>query len=361
MAATDDTKRRWIAIWLYAVAAVIFVTLLVGGATRLTESGLSITEWRPVTGALPPLSDAEWQSAFEQYKTIPQYQSLNAGMSLADFKTIYWWEWGHRLMGRLSGFVFLLPFLVFLWRGWIGPDLRSRLWLIFGLGALQGAVGWWMVRSGLADRLSVSPYRLAFHLTLACLVYASVIWVARRLRSPPTEAPGRPAPMRLCGTALALLALVIVQIYLGALVAGLDAGQVYNTWPLIDGGFIPAADRLFFLHPLWRNLFENDLAAQFVHRMTAYTLWTVAVLHAVDALRSSREPKTVRLAMIFAAGVTLQAALGITTLLMQAPLDLSLAHQALAVILLAFAVVHAARLVPRRTAAAPAAVAVSLR
>ena len=358
MAATDETKRRWIAIWLYAVAAVIFATLLVGGATRLTESGLSITEWRPVTGMFPPLSQADWQAAFEQYKTIPQYQAINAGMGLADFKTIYWWEWGHRLMARLSGFVFLLPFLGFLWRGWIGPDLRGRLWLIFGLGALQGAVGWWMVRSGLADRLSVAPYRLAFHMTLACVVCAAVIWVALRLRASPQVSEVAP---RLRRTALALLALVVVQIYLGALVAGLDAGQVYNTWPLIDGGLVPSADRLFFLHPVWRNLFENALAAQFVHRMTAYALWAVAVLHALDALRAARAAGAWRMALMLAAGVTLQAGLGITTLLAQAPIGLSLAHQALAVVLLALAVTHAARLVPRRAVTAPAAVAVSLR
>ena len=196
-------------------------------------------------------------------------------------------------------------------------------------------------------------------MTLACVVYAAVIWVAQRLR--PAPSPIADAAPRLRRTALALLGLIVAQIYVGALVAGLDAGQVYNTWPLIDGGFVPSADRLFFLEPFWRNLFENALAAQFVHRMTAYALWAVAVLHALDALRAPRAQGARRMALVLAAGVTLQAALGITTLLAQAPIGLSLAHQALAVVLLALAVTHAARLVPRRAVTAPNSVAVSLR
>jgi heme a synthase len=164
------TRRHAIRVWLLAVAAMIFAMVLVGGATRLTESGLSITEWQPVTGTIPPLSETAWQAEFEKYKAIPQYQQMNRGMSLAEFKTIFWWEWAHRLLGRLIGAAFLLPFLWFLWRGRVEPGLRSRLWAIFGLGALQGAVGWWMVASGLAERTEVSQYRLAFHLTLVCVI-----------------------------------------------------------------------------------------------------------------------------------------------------------------------------------------------
>jgi heme A synthase len=232
--AVRDPRHRVMRIWLWSIAALIFAMVLVGGATRLTESGLSITEWQPVTGTLPPLSDAAWTAAFEKYKAIPQYQQVNRGMSLAEFKTIFWWEWAHRLLGRLIGAAFLLPFLWFLWRGWVEPGLRGRLWLIFGLGALQGAVGWWMVASGLAERVEVSQYRLAFHLTLACLIYVAVLGTAERLSG------GAPVAVntRLRATAAGLVVLVLAQIYLGALVAGLRAGLVYNTWPTIDGALV---------------------------------------------------------------------------------------------------------------------------
>ena len=189
-----DAHACAIRLWLYAVAALVLAMVLVGGATRLTKSGLSITEWKPVMGTLPPLSAGDWQDAFEKYQAIPQYRALNAGMSLDKFKTIYWWEWAHRLLGRLIGAAFLLPFVWFLWRGWVAPALRPRLWFIFGLGALQGAVGWWMVASGLAERTEVSQYRLATHLILACAIYVALIWTARRLspdNPPPLAGEGR--------------------------------------------------------------------------------------------------------------------------------------------------------------------------
>src|SRR5277367_6034653 len=273
-----ETQARAIRLWLYAVAALVLAMVLVGGATRLTESGLSITEWQPVMGTLPPLGDAQWQSEFEKYQAIPQYRALNAGMSLDAFKTIYWWEWTHRLIGRVIGAVFLLPFLWFLWRGAIGPGLRGRLWFIFGLGALQGAVGWWMVASGLADRVEVSQYRLATHLLLACIIYAALLWTAQRF----DERPEALTPARVRAGAIGLLVLVLAQIYLGALVAGLRAGYVYNTWPLIDGAVLPPPSRLFFDVPLWRNFFENVLTVQFDHRMLAYTIWVVALIHVLN-------------------------------------------------------------------------------
>ena len=226
----DPTERRQriIRLWLYAVAALIFVMVLVGGATRLTESGLSIVEWKPVTGTLPPFGETAWQAEFDKYKTIPQFRERNSAMTLAEFKTIFWWEWTHRLMGRLIGAAFLLPFLWFLVKGWIEPGLRWRLWTLFGLGALQGAVGWWMVASGLTERTEVSQYRLATHLILACVIFAGVLWTAARMSGRAlTE-----VPPRVRATAIALLVLVLVQIYLGALVAGLRAGLIYNTWPL---------------------------------------------------------------------------------------------------------------------------------
>ena len=341
----QSQSRRIVRAWLLVVAALVFLTAAVGGATRVTGSGLSIVEWRPVVGALPPLSESAWQAEFEKYKTIPQYREVNRGMSLEEFKFIYWWEWGHRLLGRLIGVAFLLPFLWFLWRGWIAPGLRPRLWTIFGLGAVQGAVGWWMVSSGLAERVSVSQYRLAFHLTLACIIFAMVLWTAERLR--PRE-PVEVAP-RLRTRAILLVVLVLAQIYLGALVAGLRAGMIYNTWPLIDGALVPEASRLFFEQPWWRNFFENALLVQFNHRLLAYVIFALAIWHAVDVVRSGKGGVVSTGALVLASAVTLQAGLGIVTLLHVTPLPLALAHQALAVIVLAIAVIHAARLGPVAT------------
>jgi cytochrome c oxidase assembly protein subunit 15 len=332
-----DRNCRAIRTWLLAVAALVLAMVAVGGATRLTESGLSIVEWQPVTGTLPPLSEAQWQAQFDKYKTIPQYQALNPGMSLAAFKTIFWWEWTHRLLGRLVGVAFLLPFLWFLWQGRVAPRLRARLWVIFGLGAFQGAAGWWMVASGLAERVEVSQYRLAFHLTLACLIYVALVWTAQG------QAPrsGPPAPARLRSSAKFLLALAVVQIYLGALVAGLRAGLIYNTWPLIDGTLVPATSQLLFNTPWWRNFFENPLTVQFDHRLVAYALLATAILHAVDAVRSLPREPALAGALALACAVTFQAALGILTLLEQAPLALALMHQGMAMVVLTIAVLHA--------------------
>ncbi|WP_454619382.1 COX15/CtaA family protein [Bradyrhizobium cenepequi] len=332
---------RW---WLLSVAALIAIMVLVGGATRLTESGLSIVEWKPVTGTLPPLTEAQWTEAFEGYKKIPQYRELNAGMTLHEFKTIFWWEWSHRLLGRVIGIAYLLPFLYFLWRGAVGGELRKRLWLIFGLGALQGAVGWWMVASGLSQKVEVSQYRLAVHLILALLIYSAIVWTLRRL----ADRPPNPAPPRLKITALLLLALTFLQLYFGALVAGLRAGKAYNTWPEIDGAFIPSAGRLFFEQPWWRNLFDNTLTVQFEHRMTAYAVLALAILHAIDVVRSRVGGEAIAGAWWLVAAITLQATLGILTLLNQVPIDLALSHQAVAIVVLTLAVLQVERLLPRR-------------
>lgn len=333
-----DVHRPAIRGWLFAVAAMVLAMVLVGGATRLTESGLSITEWQPVMGVVPPLDHAQWQVAFEKYQHTPQYRTLNAGMSLSAFKSIYWWEWSHRLIGRLLGVVFLLPLLWFLWRGWIGPRLRARLWLIFGLGALQGAVGWWMVASGLVNRVEVSQYRLATHLVLACVIYIAILWTALRL----DRDRHAPLPPRLRAGALGLLVLVLGQIYLGALVAGLRAGYIYNTWPLIDGALVPDPAKLFPGAPLWRNFFENTLTAQFDHRMLAYTIWLGALAHLIDVATTAKKGRALSGAVALFALVTLQAGLGIWTLLMVAPLPLSLLHQATAMLVLTAATAHAA-------------------
>jgi len=347
-ATSHAPHHRAVRIWLLAVAALIFAMVAVGGATRLTESGLSIVEWQPVTGALPPLSADEWQGEFEKYKAIPQYRALNPGMTLDQFKTIYWWEWTHRLLGRLIGAAFLLPFLWFLWKGWIEARLRAPLAVIFGLGAFEGAVGWWMVSSGLAQRTEVSQYRLAFHLTLACLIYAATIWTAQRLL--PRSAAEVPLRQR-AGSAV-LLALVLAQIYLGALVAGLRAGLIFNTWPLIEGGLVPATSELFSAEPWWRNLFENPLTVQFDHRMIGYALWLAAMAHAIDVIWTARSRAARRGALAVAAAVSLQAALGILTLIEQAPLALALAHQGMAMVVLTAAAVHAQRMTARTDARA---------
>jgi len=345
----QTSSSRAIRWWLLAIAALIALMVLVGGATRLTESGLSIVEWKPVTGVLPPLNAEQWNQAFEAYKKIPQYRELNAGMELSEFKAIFWWEWSHRLLGRAIGVAYLLPFLWFLWRGIVSADLRRRLWVIFGLGALQGVVGWWMVASGLTQRVEVSQYRLATHLVLALLIFAAVVWTLRRLSDrPPSPASSSPMSSRLKFTAMALVALTFVQLYLGALVAGLRAGRIYNTWPDIDGAFIPSAARLWFEAPWWRNLFDNALTVQFEHRMTAYALLVLAVLHALDAIRSRAGSAAVNGALWLAAVVTLQATLGILTLLNQVPTALALAHQATAIAVLTLAVIQAERLAARQ-------------
>jgi cytochrome c oxidase assembly protein subunit 15 len=337
---------RW---WLIAIAALIALMVLVGGATRLTESGLSIVEWKPVTGALPPLDERQWTQAFEAYQKIPQYREMNAGMTLSEFKTIFWWEFSHRLLGRVIGGAYLLPFLWFMWRGILAADLRRRLWLIFGLGALQGAVGWWMVASGLSERVEVSQLRLATHLVLALLIFAAIVWTLRRL----SDRPPSLASARLKTTGAVLVGLTFVQLYLGALVAGLRAGRVYNTWPDIDGAFIPSAARLFFESPWWRNLFDNTLTVQFEHRMTGYALLVLAVLHAFDAVRSRAGAAAVSGALWLVAAIALQATLGILTLLNQVPIDLALTHQAVAIVVLTLAVLQAERLAARRPETQP--------
>lgn len=338
---SQNTAVRW---WLIGVAVLIALMVLVGGATRLTESGLSIVEWKPVTGTLPPLTEAQWHEAFEGYKKIPQYRELNAGMTLAEFKTIFWWEWAHRLLGRFIGVAYLLPFLYFLWRGALGAELKRRLWLIFALGGLQGAVGWWMVASGLTQRTEVSQYRLAVHLSLALIIFAAIVWTVQRMKGTPAVA----APPRQRLVSQLLLGLTFLQIYFGALVAGLRAGRAYNTWPTIDGAFIPSAERLFFEQPWWRNLFDNVLTVQFEHRMAAYLLLAVALWHAIDATRARAAGVVIRGAWWLAASVLLQAVLGILTLLNQVPIDLALAHQAMAIVVLTVAVVNVERLSPRR-------------
>ena len=299
----------------------------------------------------------DWQAEFEKYQTIPQYHFVNRGMSLDEFKTIYWWEWTHRLLGRLIGFVFIGPFAWFLWRGWIPLRKRPVLWVILGLGALQGVIGWWMVASGLADRVEVSQYRLAAHLVLACLIYAAVLWTASRWED---EGPSLSLAHATrtdrwifvrCG-AVGVLVLVLLQIYLGALVAGLRAGYAYNTWPLIDGALVPRGARLFFDVPFWRNFFENPLTVQFDHRILGYTIWLFALFHLFNVASMTKAGPLLTGAAFLAIAVTVQAALGIWTLLAVVPLPLAMMHQAMAMVTLTFAVIHAARVTPQHAMSA---------
>ncbi|TCK28251.1 cytochrome c oxidase assembly protein subunit 15 [Ancylobacter aquaticus] len=335
----ERDKLRPVRLWLYFVAALVVLMVVVGGATRLTESGLSITEWKPVTGTLPPLSNTAWQAEFDKYRQIPQYQQINRGMSLDEFKYIFWWEWGHRLLGRVIGFAFLLPFLFFLWRGLIDRPLGWKLTGLFVLGGAQGAVGWWMVASGLVHRVDVSQYRLATHLTLACIILAATVAVAVSLK-PAREK--RASPDWLRGYARILLIAVLIQIFLGGLVAGLDAGLTYTTWPLMDGHLVPPLENLLVQQPVWRNFFENVLTVQFNHRLFAYVLFALAVGHWLSARRV--KGKVAQRALIILALVIAQAAIGILTLVYQVPIDLALAHQFGATLVLIAVTVNLVRL-----------------
>jgi len=303
---------------------MIFVMVAIGGITRLTESGLSITEWQPVSGVLPPLNETQWRAAFDAYKQIPQFQAIHADMTLAQFKGIYFWEYLHRLWGRLIGAVFLLPFLYFLLARRIPRDLAPKLAGLFVLGGLQGALGWWMVASGLESRIEVSQYRLAAHLSAAIIIYLAIVWAALGLLRP--RKPGS-APAELRRGAAAVLGLALLTLVAGAFVAGLRAGLIDNTFPLMDGHVVPPA--WGNLIPWWRNLFENPEAVQFDHRVLAIATWLAAFVLFLASFRC--KARLSRFAMGAVHGlfglVTLQAALGIATLLWIVPLPLALAHQ----------------------------------
>jgi len=320
--------------WLFAVAALIFVMVIVGGATRLTESGLSITEWKPVTGVVPPLSQAGWRAAFDGYKQIPQYAALNADMTLDGFKAIYAWEWGHRLLARLIGLAFILPALWFWRSGALKGALGRQVLVATGFLALEPIVGWWMVSSGLANRIEVAQDRLALHLLIAAATYATLIYAAVGL------GPLRrtPAGSGSAASAAALVALIFVQLGLGALVAGLRAGFIYNTWPLMSGKWLP--EGLFSLTPWPASIVDDVTTAQFDHRFVAYVVVLFALGQAYAAWRRAPGSPLARRAAALAALALLQAGLGIATLLFVVPIGLALAHQALALALLGAAVAH---------------------
>jgi len=333
-------RARVLRLWLGSIAVLIVAMILVGGTTRLTDSGLSITEWQPIVGAVPPLSESAWHKAFEAYQKIPEYLELKRGMSLDAFKTIYWWEWAHRFLGRLIGFVFLAPFIGFWLAGFIPRALLPRLLGLFLLGGLQGAVGWYMVKSGLSGRVDVSQYRLAAHLGIAMLILGYTVWLLFSLGAEerPREDPRtRPA---VSIAAAAVLGLIYLQILAGALVAGLDAGMGYNTWPLINGAFVP--EGLGALSPPYLNVFENPLTVQFDHRLLGYAvvLATLGQAAWLASAASSTSSALVGSALTLACLVLLQATLGVWTLLLAVPIPLGLAHQAGAIAVFAMALHH---------------------
>ncbi|PNG26785.1 COX15/CtaA family protein [Methylocella silvestris] len=328
-----------VAVWLWTLAALVFLMVLVGGATRLTESGLSITQWKPLSGVIPPLSQADWQAEFENYKKIPQYAQVFPDMDLAGFRFIFFFEWSHRLLGRLIGLATFLPMVFFWAKGMLPSALKPKLVGVLALGGLQGFVGWWMVKSGLVDRAEVAQERLALHLLLASMTFAILVWLAASLNSRPPAVPA--PPRRLFGVALVFVVAALAQIGLGALVAGLRAGRAYNSWPLMDGRFIPPLDQLTAEAPLWRNFVDNLLTVQFQHRMAAYALLAFALAQAVYTGVVAGRSAASRRALALAGLVAAQAIIGITTLLLAVPLWAGLLHQGFAMIVLGMATAHA--------------------
>jgi len=335
---------RGLGLWLLIVAVLVFAIIVVGGITRLTESGLSMVDWRPVTGLLPPLSEDDWQEAFQAYKQYPEYRLVNRGMALAQFKTIYWWEYAHRLLGRFIGLAFFVPLFVFWMRGAIPARYKPRLLGLLLLGGAQGFLGWFMVQSGLVDRPDVSHYRLTAHLGLALILFMALLWTAldflaarRGLRHP-----------RLRRWGMVFLLLVFLQCLLGGMVAGLDAGLAYNSWPDMGGHFLPPL--AFAMEPAWINFLENPALVQFEHRIGGYLVAIAVVLLLLRSMRGNIPAPAKMGAVALVLIVAGQVIIGVLTVLNQVPIALGALHQALAVILLAGAVmfVHMHRKDPGR-------------
>jgi cytochrome c oxidase assembly protein subunit 15 len=345
---------RAVGWWLLGCATMVFVMILIGGVTRLTESGLSIVEWQPLIGAVPPLSQADWQALFEKYQQSPEYQQVNFGMSLEDFKGIFWLEYIHRLWGRLLGFAFALPALFFLVKGALRGKLLWQVPVLFLLGGAQGALGWIMVKSGLVSDPRVSPYRLAAHLILAFALYGWLLWLALdRLRPQDGWLPKSAAEVMLRHQLHGLSALILLTVLSGAFVAGLDAGLTYNTFPLMDGRFVPTGYGM--LSPWWHNLFENIPAVQFNHRWLAVTTALLTIAFCLRAQQANLPRDARRSVNGLLAMALIQPTLGITTLLLVVPVWLGALHQAGAVALFTFALatMHIVRR-PRLAAAAKA-------
>lgn len=325
---TTDKDRRAVGYWLLFVAFMVFAMVVVGGATRLTESGLSMVGWNPVTGVLPPIGEAAWQEEFSRYKESPEYQLKNYGMSLEDFKGIFYWEWGHRVLGRLIGLVFFLPMVWFWLRGQIPAGYKPRLLGLFLLGGMQGLLGWYMVMSGLVDEPAVSHYRLTAHLSLALVIFAALMWTGLSLLNPKPVVGVDATLKRLCHTAMALL---VLQLVMGGLVAGLKAGHIFNTWPLMGESFVP--DGLWLMDPWWRNLLDNAVTVQFDHRIGAYILTALVIAILGLAWRQGGTLKNAGL--LLTAALAVQMFLGIVMLLKDIPVSWGTAHQGGGVLVLA--------------------------
>ena len=320
-------RERAIAIWLFVMCALIFAMVLLGGATRLTHSGLSMVEWRPLFGVLPPMSEAAWQGVFQQYQQFPEYQKINFAMTLGEFKRIFLFEYSHRVLGRAIGVAFILPFLYFLIRRRLSWRLAPRLAVMFVLGALQGILGWYMVQSGLVERPDVSPYRLTAHLGLAVIIYAYMLWTAMSLLQPARhrlQAASRARALRIAAPIVG--GLIFLTILSGGFVAGNDAGLAYNSFPLMDGRFVPAD--IFRLEPWWRNFFESLPLVQLDHRLLALLVILATVILWLAGLRQPLSTGARRAFGAWAAVALAQLALGIATLLLFVPVPLGVAHQA---------------------------------
>ncbi len=338
-ASGDPVRPLALSNWLFSVAGLILLMVVVGGITRLTESGLSIVHWQPISGTIPPIGDAAWEAEFAAYRQSPQYQLLNHGMTLGEFKDIFFWEYVHRLLGRLIGLAFAIPLAWFAWRRAIPKGYGWRLVVLLGLGALQGVIGWWMVASGLVDRPDVSHIRLAIHLLAALLIFAAIIWVALDLRDLAAAERGSTAPTaRMPTIAIWTLSALALQLMFGAYVAGLDAGYAFNSWPTMGGEWFPSGTAM--LEPFFRNLVDNPIVVQFIHRWLA---WVVAILAWTLALSAWRRDLPIHAALV-AVAVMLQILLGILTLLSGVQLWIAVSHQAMAALLLAAIVTTAHRL-----------------
>ncbi len=325
--------QKPIAIWLLICCALVFAMVVVGGVTRLTDSGLSIVEWQPIVGTMPPIMQADWDVLLEKYRATPQYQQVNKGMSIDEFKSIFWWEYFHRLLGRLIGLVFFVPFVYFLIRKQIDRSLGIKLTGIFILGGLQGFMGWYMVMSGLVNDPHVSQYRLTAHLGLAFVIFATMLWVALGVLSPVSAEAGNDKLVRLRRFAFGLSSLIFIMVLSGGFVAGIRAGLTYNTFPLMNGHLIPPD--LFVLEPWYRNFFDNMTTVQFDHRLIAWTLAFLVPLFWYQS-RQVNLSATTRLACnLFLLMLAIQISLGIATLLHVVPIPLAASHQGGAVLLFA--------------------------
>ena len=326
MESLQISHRKQVVGWLVVCGILVFCMIIVGGATRLTHSGLSIVEWEPIVGTIPPLNDTDWNQVFDEYKGSPEYQLINFGMSLDEFKVIFWWEYFHRLLGRLIGFVFFVPFLFFLITRRLNAGLTGRLLGIFALGGLQGGMGWYMVASGLVDEPNVSQYRLTAHLGIAFLIFGAITWTAMSVLYPSKTNLSVPVKS-MYKASVAVSATLFLMVLSGGFVAGLQAGLIYNTFPLMGNSFIPP--NLFALTPFWTNFFDNMTTVQFDHRIIAYILAIMIPIFWFKLRRRDVSNRTKTLSNLLLGLLALQIVLGITTLIYHVPTVLGVAHQAI--------------------------------